>query len=139
MKIFWLATTQTRSFLDITGWSVCYKCRWLFDQSILVINGVNCQLTQRPSRSTVRRIYVRETVVVANDMQVNVPLHMPLASLCTPKSDWSTQACETKPGLYAARTLLSNDDHYAAVRFVKMSGSRQVLKRVYVWETRHQA
>ena len=110
-------------------WLKRNNCQWLFDQSILVINGVNLPLIQRPSRSNFRRIYVRETIVVANDMQVNVPVRMPLSSFRAPKCDWLTQAREIKPGLYAARTLLPNEDCYAAVRFVNNSGSRQVLKR----------
>jgi hypothetical protein len=110
-------------------WLKRNNCQWLFDQSILVINGVNLPLIQRPSRSNFRRIYVRETIVIANDMQVNVPVRMPLSSFRAPKCDWLTQAQEIKPGLYAARTLLPNEDCYAAVRFVNISGSRQVLKR----------
>jgi hypothetical protein len=41
------------------------NCHWLLDQGILVINGVNFPMIQRPSRSLVRRFNVRETIVVA--------------------------------------------------------------------------
>jgi len=41
-------------------WLKQNACQWLFDRSILVIDGVNCPLLQRPSRSNIRRIYVRK-------------------------------------------------------------------------------
>ena len=34
-----------------------------------------------------------------------------------------------RPGLFAARTLLSSSDGFAAIRFINMSGIEQVLKR----------
>jgi hypothetical protein len=38
-------------------------------------------LKYRPSKACVRRVYVRETVIVPNDTQTMVPVRMPFASL----------------------------------------------------------
>ena len=65
-------------------WLKRNKCQWLFDKGIIVIDGVNIPLKQRPSNSRVRRIYVRESVVIPPDVQVNVPVRMPLVSWRTP-------------------------------------------------------
>jgi hypothetical protein len=104
-------------------WLKRNKCQWLFDQGVIVVNGVSIPLKQRPLKSVVTRIYVRETVVVPSNMQVNVPVRMPITSLRTPKCDWVSQAKEIRPDIYAARTLLPHSDRYAAVSFINLSDS----------------
>ena len=77
-------------------------CKWMFDDGILVIDGLSVNLKHRPSRCNVRRIYVGESVVVPADMQVNVPVVMPLSNLHAPKGDWLVEPKELRPGLLMA-------------------------------------
>ena len=74
-----------------------------------------------------RRIYVRETVSVPAQTQVNVPVRMPLSNLRASASDWLTEAREFRPGLVMGRTLLPDCDHFAAVQFVNLSDKTQRL------------
>ena len=45
-------------------WLKSNRCHWLFEQATLVINGMPVRLKHRPSRACVRRIFVRDRVVV---------------------------------------------------------------------------
>ena len=65
-------------------WLKQNKCRWMFDQAVLEINGTPIPLKTRPSRACVRRVYVKETVVLPNETQVNVPVRMPITSWRSP-------------------------------------------------------
>ena len=60
------------------------NCEWLFTQHLIVINGVSVPLRSRQSKSSVRRIYAREPVIIPPDSSVNVPVRMPFANLRTP-------------------------------------------------------
>ena len=103
------------------------KCEWLFSEHRVVMNGLSVSLRSRPSKCTVRRIYVREPIVVPPDTSINIPVRMPLVNLSTPKGEWLTEPKEVRPGLLAARTLLSHDDRFAAIAFLNLSGTNQAL------------
>jgi len=64
-------------------------------------------------------------------MSVNVRL--PFVNLYEGRGDWLMEPKEVKPGLLAARTLLGDDDKYAAIRFINLSGTDQVIRRVTRW------
>jgi len=104
------------------------NCEWLFAQSRILINGHPVPLRSRPSKGALRRIYVREPVVIPADAAVNVPIRLPFHSLNVPESNWVTEAKQIKPGLLVARTLLPHDSNFAAVALLNMSGVDQSLK-----------
>ena len=108
------------------------NCHWFFDQGVLVINGKSVKLKQRPARSHIRRVYVRETISIPADTQINVPVRLPLSNFHAPKCDWLVEAREVRPGLMAARTLLSDSDEFSAVRFVNVSGKTHELKGGFI-------
>jgi len=85
-------------------------------------------LCSRPFKGSVRRIYVRHPIVVPNDTSVNVPVRLPFVNVHTPKSDWLTEPQVVRPGLLAARTLLSHNDRHAAIAFMNVSGVDQPLR-----------
>ena len=96
-----------------------------FGQNRIVINGMRVPLHSRPAKSTVRRIYVREPITITSDSSANVSVRMPFLNLNAPNRDWVTDPKEIKPGLLAARTLLSNDDTHAAILVMNVSGVEQ--------------
>jgi hypothetical protein len=83
-----LVSEGTDEFILGFDWLKRNKCQWLFEQATLIVNGTSILLKHRPTRALVRRIYARETVTIPTEMQVNVPIRMPLKSLRTPKCDW---------------------------------------------------
>jgi len=94
---------------------------------VIIINGVQIPLKQRPFQSLIRRIYVRETISVPTNTHVNVPVRMPLVNWHSPNCDWLTQAKQIKPGVFIARTLLPDLDCFA-VKFINISGSKQTFR-----------
>ena len=123
-----LVTDDIDEFILGYEWLRTNRCHWQFDQGILFIDGMSVKLTSKPSKNKVRRIYVRETVCVPADYRTNIPVRLPACSLHAPSCDWIAEAKEVKPGLLMARTLLSNDDTYAAVQIVNVSGKDQFLR-----------
>jgi len=110
------------------NWLSENDCHWHFDQGVLEIKGMFVKLKQRHARSFVRRVYVRETVDIPTNTQINVPVRLPVSSLRTPKCDWVVETREIRPGLLGARTLLPSSDQFAAVRFLNLSGNSVLLK-----------
>ena len=103
-------------------------CEWLFTQRRVIINGLSIPLRRRPTKCNVRRIFVRESVVVPVDTSVNVPVRMPFINRYTPSSNWVTESRQVRPGLLAGRVLLSHDDECAAIPFLNMSGVEQSIR-----------
>jgi hypothetical protein len=107
------------------------NCTWLFDKATLKINGMPTQMNNRPSRAYVRRVYVgkvRKVVSIPTNMQVNIPVRLPLSSWHTPECDWLIEYKQIRPGLFATRTLLSGSNGFTSVRFVHVSGVDQMNK-----------
>jgi len=100
-----------------------------------VINGLSVPLRNRPSKGLVRRIYAREPIVIPADTGMNVPVRLPFVNLHTPSKEWVTEAKEVRPGLLAARTLLTHDDQFASVAFMNVSGVEQTLRGGYALGT----
>jgi hypothetical protein len=122
-----LVSDAVDEFMLSYQWLAQNHCRWLFDEGILEIDGVPVKLKQRPARNCVRRVNVREAVSVPAEMQVNVPVRLPLNSLRAPNCDWLVEPREVKPGLLVARTLLPNSDELAAVRLINVSSKTHHL------------
>jgi hypothetical protein len=117
-----LVSDAVDEFMLSCQWLAQNRCRWLFSEGILEIDGMPVKLKQRPARNCVRRVYVRETIAIPADMQMNVPVRLPINSFRSPKCDWLVEPKEIKPGLLVARTLLSDSDEFAAVRLINVSG-----------------
>jgi len=79
----------------------------------------------------VRRIFVRESVKIPPDCSANVPVRLPFVNMHTPQSNWLTESSEVRPGLLAARTLLSDNDEFAAICLLNVSGVEQSLRGGY--------
>ena len=62
-------------------WLVANDSHWHFAERTIYIRGRPAQLRVRQSRVTIRRIYVRDEIVVMPDTEVNVPVSMPYMSL----------------------------------------------------------
>jgi len=109
-------------------WLVNNNCEWLFSQGRILINGVSVKLHTRKSATSVRRIFVRETVSIPPDCSANVPVRLSFVNMHTPHSDWLTEPSQIRPGLLAARTLLSDNDEYAAICLMNVSGVEHSLR-----------
>ena len=116
-----LVSDDIEEFILGYDWLRDNHCEWVFDSAVLIIHGTPVKLYNRPSGASVRRIYVRESVCVPVDSQINVPIRLPYANLHVDKCDWIMEPRELKPGIFVARALLSDNDEFAAASFVNVS------------------
>jgi transposase InsO family protein len=106
-----------------------HGCTWSFADRVLYIQGVPVKLETRDSTANVRRIYVRDSVHIPPDVIVNVPVELNFVNLRSPAGNWVTEAKEIRPGLIAARTIVSDDSDYSVVQFINISGRRHYVRR----------
>jgi hypothetical protein len=106
-----------------------YNCTWSFAEGILFVQGAPVKLKTRNSDVNVRRVYVREAVRVPPDVIVNVPVDVNYVNLRSPAGDWVTEAREIRPGLIAARTLISDFNNCTVVQFINVSGKQHYIRR----------
>ena len=104
-------------------------CQWSFDTATLVVNGKSVHLKGRDGKPNVRRIYAKESVVVPTETSVNIPVKLPLTDLYTLELEWVTEAKTLRPGVFLARTLLSDNDGLAAICTVNLSGKDQCIRK----------
>jgi hypothetical protein len=108
-------------------WLAENNCEWHFGKGIVVINGVSIKLQNRPTSATVRRMYVREQVVLPPYTQVNVSVRMAYTNLRAPISDWLIEPRQIRPGVLLGRTLLPDTDEFAAIRMINLSRRKQCI------------
>jgi hypothetical protein len=124
-----VVSDSIEEFILSYDWLAESRCQWHFGERVIVINGVTVGLKSRPTRAALRRVYAREDIVVAPDIQANLPAKLTYLSLHTPKSDWLFESRELQPGLVVARSLLSNSDEFAAVRAINLSEKDLVIHK----------
>ena len=130
-KSFWadmLISDDISELIIGMDWMFEHDCEWLCRKQRVVLDGVSVPLRTCPSQLNVRRIFVKESVVIPPDMVANVPVKMPVAHLRVPASDWLSDAKRVRPGLLVARTLLSHSSEYSSLAFLNMSGKSQALR-----------
>jgi hypothetical protein len=111
------------------GYSVLvqYNCTWSFAEGILFVQGAPVKLKTQNFDVNVRRVYVRQAVRVQPDVIVNVPVDVNYVTLRGPAGDWVTEAREIRPGLIAARTLISDFNNCPVVQFINVSGKQRYI------------
>jgi hypothetical protein len=55
--------------------------------SVIILKGISIFLRSRPTRAWVRRVLVRDEIVI-DDTQANVPIRWAHVNLHAPPSDW---------------------------------------------------
>jgi len=109
-----------------------HRCQWNFATGEINIAGrTTARLKSKPDRSMVRRVYVREEVSIPPDFGAVIPVKMPVSVLQTKKSDWIVAPSEIRNGLLVSRTILGNDDTFAAVQILNLSNKTQTLRKGY--------
>lgn len=113
------------------NWLHDNNASWDFRTSVLTIGGLRAKLQSRQSRALVRRVYARENVRIPANSIAHVSVKLPRFSLHTPISDWLIESKEVTPGVFAARTLVTDDDKHALVRIINATGISAEIKEGY--------
>jgi len=93
---------------------------WKFVESKLKLNGQIVHLTRRPSRIGVRRICVREKIVIPPDTAANVPVKLLSSSFRRRDADWLVNTKALTDTVFVARVVLPNQDEHAAIQIVNL-------------------
>ena len=97
-----------------------HKCQWKFDESLFIIDGMHVPMIANPA-GKVRRIYVREDTEIPANMMALVPVKMTLHSLTDANNAWCIETRHFIDGkTFSARSLLPDNDQYAAVSFLNI-------------------
>ena len=113
-----LVTETVEEIMLGIDWLTKNGCQWDFVEKTVKVRGRVIPLRSRPSRASVRRVYVSEAITLQPNTQVVVPVRLTINSLRVPKGDWVVEPRQFKRGVFSARTLLPADRAYAAVGFV---------------------
>lgn len=101
-------------------WLTAYAVQWNFGSDTIWLQGKRIPLSSRPSQSSVRRLYVSESMVVPPGHMADVPVTATLRDLRVSKTDWATDARQLKKNVLAARTLIAKSTTTSAVRVVNV-------------------
>ena len=108
-------------------WLGRHRCRWLFAQNVIEIDGKVVRLISRPRQNMLRRIYAIESVVFPAGHTTNVPVTMALSSRRQTTGDWAMKPRSLRIGILAARTLMRDGGRRSAVQVMNLSKEDFVL------------
>ncbi len=110
-----LVSEDISEFMLGFDWLKLNEAEWNFARKTLTVRGLEIPLKTRKSRASVRRVYVRERIVIPPNTEQNVPVKLVNSSFRTPTSEWLVDPCTLVEKVFVARVLLSNQDKHAAL------------------------
>src|SRR6266496_2559077 len=116
-----LVSEDIGEFMLGFDWLKLNEAEWNFGRKTLSVRGLEIPLKVRKSRASVRRVYVRERIVIPPNTEQNVSVKLVNSSFRTPTSEWLVDPCTLAEKVFVARVLLSNEDKHAALRIVNLS------------------
>ena len=123
-----LVSSAITEFMLGIDWLSEHNVKWKFGESKLELNGQIVHLTRRPSRIGVRRICVREKIVISPDTAANVPVKLLSSSFRRRDADWLVNTKALTDKVFVARVVLPNQDEHAAVQIVNLSKIPYILE-----------
>ena len=102
------------------GFLFDYECDWNFADRKIKIAGEEIPLLERRARMSVRRIYVSQSVEVPPRSETNVPVQLRRLSRRALTADWLVEPKQLDEGIFVARTLLSDESQYPALRLINV-------------------
>lgn len=116
-----LVTDSVEELMLDIDWLTVNACRWQFVEKTVNIRGRTIRLKSRPSKATIRKVNLEETVLLDPGTQVNVPVRLTWNSLKTPSTDSLVEPKQFQKGVLSARTTLPGDSVFAAVNKINAS------------------
>jgi len=103
-------------------WLTAQKASWDFNAKTLTLHGVTIPLCTRPSRVSIRRVYVKDRVHIPANTEQNVPVKLVKSTWRSPASvDWVVHPKQIEKNVFTARVLVPGETRHAAVRVVNLS------------------
>lgn len=111
-----------------SDWLVENGCRWDFAAGTIHIGDRLIHTHQRKHVDLCRRIMVSEECVVPPRHEANVPARMIYDHTQGPATDWVVEPRVIRPGVVAARTLVSGDSMDVVARVCNYSDTPHVFR-----------
>ena len=120
------------------GWLEANAAVWVFKEGVLRMHGKTYPLHSRPKADTwVRRVMVAETTLVPPRTEFNVKavvMYRDSSDVLSPlatsaPTQWATERCELRPGLYVSGTLIPAESTTAYVRVANVGKGPVQLRK----------
>jgi len=101
-------------------WLTAQKAKWDFNAKTLTLHGLTVPLC--PSRMRIRRVYVKDRVLIPANTEQNVPVKLVKSTWrSTVSADWVLHQKQIEDNVYTARVLVPGETRHASVRVVNLS------------------
>jgi len=91
-------------------WLTAQKASWDFNAKTLTLHGVTVPLCTRPSRMSIRRMYVKDRVQIPAKTEQNVPVKLVKSTWRSLASvDWVVHPKQIEENVFTARVLVPRD------------------------------
>jgi len=122
LKADLLVADDVDEFMLGFDWLMAQKATWDFNAKTLSLHGLTVPLCTRPSRVSIRRVYVTDRVHIAANSKQNVPVRLVKSTWrSTAAADWVVHPKQLADNVFTARVLVTGDTKHAAVRVVNLS------------------
>jgi len=122
LKADLLVADDIDEFMLGFDWLTAQKASWDFNAKTLTLHEVTIPLCTRPSRMSIRRVYVKDRVQIPANTEQNVPVKLVKSSWRSPASvDWVVHPKQIEVYVFTARFLVPGETRHAAVRVVNLS------------------
>src|SRR6266516_312848 len=108
-------------------WLSSQQIIWNFNAKQILFRDKPVRLKPRTSSINISRVYTRERIEVAPATEQNIPVRLVHKNWRAPYADWLIQPKEISEGVLLARTILPDNDEYAAVRVINLTDSHVTI------------
>lgn len=121
MSVNAVVTEEIEELILGIEWLSANECQWNFGNATASIRGHDIKMHRRPSKASLRRIYVTEDYVIPPRHQGIVPVKATWNGLHAPNADWILESRAMGPRVVTARTLLCKDSEKIGIRVINYS------------------
>jgi len=122
LKADLLVADVVDEFMLGIDWLTAQKASCDFNAKTLTMHGVTVPLCTRPSRMSIRRVYVKDRVQIPANTEQNVPVKLVKSSWRSPAAvNWVVHPKQIKENVFTARVLVPGETRHAAIHVVNLS------------------
>jgi len=122
LKADLLVADDVDEFMLEFNWLTAQKAKWDFNAKTLTLHGVTVPLCTRPSRMSIRRVYVTNRVQIPANTEQNVPVKLVKSTWRSPASaDWVVHPKQITENVFTTRVLVPGETRLASVRVINLS------------------
>src|SRR6266516_2873171 len=122
-----MVSEQVEEFMLGYDWLSSQQIIWNFNAKQILFRDKPVRLKPRTSSINISRVYTKERIEVAPATEQNIPVRLVHKNWRAPYADWLIQPKKISEGVLLARTILPDNDEYAAVRVINLTDSHVTI------------